>query len=161
MRLQMKKTPYLPYCHPAFLQWHSPQRPTPSDIRRNIDYRSNRLIQPKLDQRIPHVQSLLHFHALAPVIHIQFLERVPGEFVLDVLLPKVVWGSGEQSVEEKSWDIGRWRRREILSNEERAESKDGGLECCSNDWWDHLDGDVCRGKMVLRVERAKESGGLE
>lgn len=27
----------------------------------------------------------------------------------------------------------------MLSNEERAESQDGRLECRSNDWWDHLD----------------------
>lgn len=113
-------TTYLPHCRPAFLQWHSPQRPTPSDIRRDIDHRCNRLIQPKLDQRISHIQPLIHLHALAPVIHIQFLERIPRESVLDILLPKIVRRRREQGVEEKSRDIGRWRRREVLSNEERA-----------------------------------------
>ena len=46
----------------------------------------------------------------------------------------VIWGRGEQGVEEKSRDIGWGRRREILSNEQRAESKDSGLKGRGDHW---------------------------
>lgn len=76
-------------------------------------------------------------------------------------MPKVVGRRGEQCVDEKSWDVGRRRRREILSNEERAESKDGGLEGRNKDRWDHLGGDAKDSKILLGVEREmKEDGDL-